>query len=107
MRELESSKPSLRRSGECSLLVAEQLALDQRLGERTDVHRDERLVAARTQAVQRARNQLLPRPALTLHQYGARDRRHLLDLHQHLADSVGLSDEPRDFRQSLPIEYSL
>ena len=43
--ELEASEPPLGRAGERALLVAEQLALEQRLGQRADVHGDERLVA--------------------------------------------------------------
>src|SRR5439155_994512 len=67
------------------LLVAEQLGLDQRVGNGGDVHGDEGLVAALAPAVDRARDQLLARPALARDQHGRRrvgePRNQLIDLH--------------------------
>ena len=87
VRELELARLARRRAGERALLVAEQLRLEQRLGNRRAVDRDERAVGARAQRVQRAREQLLAGAALAFEQHrrvGAppRDaaRRHLLQL---------------------------
>src|SRR5215210_6795133 len=107
MCQLEPPEPALCRSRERTFLVTEQLALDQRLSQRADVHRNERLVPPRAQAVERARDELFAGAALTFDEYGARDRSHLLDLHQHLTDSIGLTNEAGDFSQSLPVEYAL
>ena len=60
--------------------------------------------APRAELVNRARDELLARAALALDQHRARDGRHLLDLHQHLAHRVGLADQPGEFGQPLSIE---
>ena len=92
--QLEAPEPPLGRAGERALLVAEQLALEQRLRQRADVHGDERLVRARTRAAcMRARDELLARAALALDEHRARHRRHLLDLHHHLAHRLALADQ--------------
>ena len=64
--ELEAPEPPLGRAGERALLVAEQLALEQRLRQRADVHGDERLVAPRAERADRARDELLAGAALAL-----------------------------------------
>ena len=87
VRELEAPDATLGRAGERALLVAEQLALEQRLRQRPAVHGDERLVAPRTEPMDRARDELLARAALALDEHRARHRRDLLDLHEHLADA--------------------
>ena len=46
-REFEASDPSLGGPGERAFLMTEEFALEQGLGERPDVHRDEGLVATR------------------------------------------------------------
>ena len=51
-------------AGERAAHVAEQLALEQRLGYGAAIDRDERARLARTVIVQRARDQLLAGPAL-------------------------------------------
>src|SRR5204863_4017486 len=86
MREFEAADTALRGAGERALLVPEQFALEQRLRQRTNVHRDERLRASRTETMDRPRHELLARSALTLDEYGTRHRRDLLDLHQHFAN---------------------
>ena len=75
MPPLASSKrPGLRadRAGEGAALVAEELALDQVLGDRRAVDLDERLVAARRVLVQRARDELLAGAALAGDEHGGR-----------------------------------
>ena len=101
-----SKRPSRRSAAPVNdaLLVTEQLALEQRLGQRPHVHGDERLAPTRTQPVNRARHQLLAGAALALDEHGARHRRDLLDLDQHLANRLGLADQAGELRQSLPLE---
>ena len=59
MRELEASLPRRHGAGECAARVAEQLAFNQRRRQRRAVDDDERIGAARTAHVNRAREQLL------------------------------------------------
>ncbi len=63
-----SNRPSLRwlRAGERALLVAEELGLEQRLGNRGAVDGDERPVGAVARGMQRAREQFLAGAALAL-----------------------------------------
>ena len=74
-----SKRPGLRGdgAGERALLVAEQLALEQRRGNRGAVDGDERPVAARAQRVERAREQLLAGAALAAQQHRGVGRRRL------------------------------
>src|SRR2546430_14898109 len=71
-----------RRAGERSLLVAEELRLDQLLGNRRAVHLHEALAAAQAVAMNGPRDQLFADAAFTGDQYrrvgrrGASDRRH-------------------------------
>ena len=64
MRVLEAPYPLTDRAGECSFLVAEELGLQEVLGERCAVHRDERLVRTLRCAMQILREDLLARPSL-------------------------------------------
>ena len=91
--QLEPAQPPLGRAGEGALLVAEQLRLEQGLRQRGAVHRDEGLVPPRGEVVQPLGHQLLAAAALALDQHGAGDRRHLLDLDQHLLDRRALPDD--------------
>ena len=68
--QFEASLALLQRAGECALLVTEQLAFHQGLGQGSAVNRDKRLLAARAQCVQLARNQLLAGSALAEDQHG-------------------------------------
>src|SRR5439155_22887477 len=67
--ELEAALLPPRRAGERALLVAEQLRLEQRLGQRRTVLRDERPAAPRRARVDRARDELLARAALALDEH--------------------------------------
>src|SRR5262249_19561460 len=81
-------------------LVAEQLALDQRLRDRRAVDRDEGLVAAIRELVDRSRDELLSGAALAVDEYGrvagrgqldpAIDLLHALGLPRHLAEAAFL-----------------
>src|SRR5262245_1115233 len=64
VRELELALGLLRRAGERPLLVAEELALEQVLGDRGAVDGDEARRAPRREVVQPAREELLSRPRL-------------------------------------------
>ena len=66
-------------AGERALLVAEQLRLDQLVGDRRAVDLHERAVAAQALAVDRARHQLLADAALAPDQHGGVGRRRLAD----------------------------
>ena len=67
-------------AGERAFLVAKQLAFDKRLGDRVTVDRNERLVRARRQVMDGARDDLLAGAALTLEQAGQVGRGDLFDL---------------------------
>src|SRR5690606_10478825 len=94
VRRLEPAGALLHRAGEGTLLVAEELALEQRLAQRAAVHRDERLVLARTVVVDGARDEFLAGARLPLDQHagagGGNLPRHLEDaLHgRRTADDV-------------------
>ena len=71
-------------AGERPFLVAEQLRLDQLLGNRRAVHLHEPLAAAQAVAVDRPRDQLLADAALALDQHGRVGRRRAADRGHHL-----------------------
>ena len=81
-------------AGERALHVPEQLGLEQRLGHRAAVERDELLVLARRVLVDRARHQFLARAGLAQHQDRARGRRHRLEQRPELAHRRAAADEP-------------
>src|SRR5581483_9511606 len=58
-RRLDLAERLLHRAGERAPFVAEELALEQRLGDRRAVDRDEAAAVPRRQPVERAREQLL------------------------------------------------
>src|SRR5690606_39557640 len=64
----ERALPGLHRPGEGPAHVAEQLALDQALGQRSAVERDHRTATASAELVDRPRAQLLARAGLALEQ---------------------------------------
>ena len=73
------------RAGERALLVPEQLALDQRAGDRAAIDDDERLRVPRRQLVQGARDHVLAGAGLALDEHGRVGRRDLLDQAEDLA----------------------
>ena len=84
--DLDQAQLALARVGEGAALVAEELALDQRLGDRRAVELDERSARARRAVVQHARDRLLAGAALA----GDEHHRHRAggdDLH--LAQKLG------------------
>ncbi len=91
--ELEPPELLLDRTGERALLVAEQLALEQRLGQRGAVDLDERAVRAPAQAVDRARDQLLARAGLARDEHGRVGRRNALDQLQNRNERTAAADD--------------
>src|SRR5262245_53335146 len=63
---VEEAAPVALGAGEGAPAVTEELALEDRLGERRAVLREERRVPSRTAVVDRAGEHLLPRPRLAL-----------------------------------------
>ena len=94
VRELEESGTVGVRAGERALRVAEELALDQGIGDRREVVRDERPRGARSLAVERPRDELLPRPRLPVDEHGGRARRQGRDPRPQLEDRAAPPDEP-------------
>ncbi len=84
--------------------MAEQLALEQRLGQPGGVHRDERLAATRREVVNPPRHQLLAGPGLAFDQHGRRHGRHLLDLHQHFLDRRRFAEDTGALLQVPPLD---
>ena len=74
--------------------MAEQLAFEEGLGQRRAVHLDERLVGAGRVEVDRARHELLPRPALAEQEDGAPGPRHMLDRPVDILHFLVASDDP-------------
>ena len=91
---LELALGRVERAGERALLVAEELAADELLGDRAGVHGDERAVAAAASVVDRARDELLAGAALADDQ----DRRHrrgdALDPREDVAHLLRAADHP-------------
>jgi hypothetical protein len=91
-RELERALARRDRAGERALLVAEQLALDQRASDRAAVHHDERRGGARRQQVQGPRDHVLAGAGLALDQHGRVGRRDALHQSEDLAHRRRLAD---------------
>ncbi len=69
LRRLEAADPRRHRAGEGSARMSEELRLEQILGERRAVDDDERLARAVRAVVNRARDQLLARTRLAMHEH--------------------------------------
>ena len=82
-RHLERARLLVGRAGEGALLVPEQLVLENLLGQRGAVEREERALGAIALVVQRARDELLAGAALAEDQHARGGRRDGLD---HLID---------------------
>src|SRR5262249_36596714 len=79
VRELEAAGLVRDGAGERALLVAEELALDERRRDRRAVDADERSLSTRRVLVQRARDELLAGARLAGDEHRRRRVRHLLD----------------------------
>src|SRR5690606_14301705 len=89
----ETPDPVSRRAGERARLVAEQLGLDQRLGQRRAVHDHQRLFPAVRQAVKAFGDQLLAGAALADHQHRAPHRRRAAGALDRVEKGARLADE--------------
>src|SRR5262245_52117318 len=101
VRLLEFADARRRRTRECTLLVAEQLAFEQFRGKRGAVHFDERLVAPRGALMNRTGDELFTDAAFTANQHGDVAVGHLLDDERHLAHGGTLA--PADERVALVV----
>ena len=91
--QLEAAEAALGGAGEGPALVAEQLALDEGLGDCRAVDRDERLVAPVRELVNRARHELLARAAFPVHKHGRVARRRQLDPAIYLLHALRLANQ--------------
>ena len=87
--------------GESALLVAEELALDERGRQRRAVELDEGPGPARAQVVDRVGDELLADARLPLEEDRARRGRHLLDPREDVAQDVAAADDPLEARLDL------
>src|SRR5262245_59961602 len=67
--ELETPDACALGIGECTARVAEELALEDAVGQPARIDRDERTIRARRCGVQQSCDQLLARTVLTAHEY--------------------------------------
>jgi len=91
----ELADPRGRRAGERTLLVAEQLALQQLGGQRGAVDADHRVRVPRRALVDRARHQFLPDAAVAADQHGDVAVGHLLDHGGHRAHPLAAAPEQK------------
>src|SRR5204863_282959 len=107
LRELELAQLARVGARERAPLVAEQLRLDERLDDRRRVDGDEGLVAARPLPVDRARDELLARPALPRDEHRRRRARDLGDHPERFPDTrIVVNDQdhrPRHRGWTLPL----
>src|SRR5262249_44453809 len=83
IRQFKAPHPLRDRTRERPLFVAKHLALQQPGGNRGAVELDERSLSARTQIVNRARQQLLSRAGLAVNHHGGISGSNRLDLFQY------------------------
>src|SRR5262245_55572480 len=98
LSQLELAEPPLERARERASLVAEQLRLDERFGQRWEIDWNERLVLARALAMDGACDQLLAGPTLARDQDRRRRARNLPD---HLIELLHLVVLPHDLVEAL------
>ena len=89
--------------GEGARLVAEEFALEERVGDGRAVHLEERGVPAVREIVQPRRDQLLARAALADDEHGLLERRDRGDLVECGEERRGLADQPILFANHAPI----
>jgi hypothetical protein len=105
VRDLDHPRLRAVGAGERAALVTEQLGLEQRVGKGGAVHRDEHLGGSAALRVDRAGDQLLPRPRLSLDQYvglGPGGLPHELEDRAHRGALTDDVVEARARRQRLP-----
>src|SRR5207302_4771766 len=93
IRQLEAARAPLGRAGERAFLVAEDLALEQRLGNRRAVDRDERKRRPRAELMNRLRDELLAGPRFAGDEDGGTGGRGLLDNLVNLAHLGAVADK--------------
>jgi hypothetical protein len=103
----EQSLFVLHRAGKRALHVPEQLGLEQALGERAAVEREERLVAARRDVVDIAGDDFFPGARFPFDQHGAVGRGDLLRQLQDLGEGARLAQGLREARALAPPDLLL
>ena len=93
VRLLEHAAPGPDRAGEGAPRVAEELGLEERLGDRGAVHGHERLVPAAARDVDRPRDELLAGAGLPGDEHGRVGGRDAHDAVEHLAHRRGAADD--------------
>src|SRR5271165_7382147 len=96
MRHLEAADFLGECAGKRSLLVSEQLALQQCGGNRGAVNFDERLFASLAQFVERLSDQFLAGPCFALHKYGGARRSNQAEISKHFLKCWTLADHAAD-----------
>lgn len=96
---LDLADAPLARAGEGAGLMAEHLALEDLLGHRAAVQRDERLVVARRQRVQAARDQFLAGAGLAVDEHRRVGGGHVIDQRAHRGHRLGAADDARARRR--------
>src|SRR5262249_10126618 len=104
VRRLGEALARADRARERALLVAEELALEERLLQRAAVEDDERRLGAAAPGVDGARDQLLARAALALDHDARVGGRHLADELAHAFERRRLADELRVPSGEEPLE---
>ena len=92
-RVLEQADLGVRRAGERSAHVAEELALEQRFDDRGAVHRDETSILARPKTMERFRDQFLAGAGFSGDEHRARVRREAADRVEELLHAGAAPDE--------------
>ena len=93
VRLFEAADVGADRARERAGLVAEELRLEQRLGQRGAVDLDDRLLPARRQIMQARCDELLARAALADHEHGLRELRGVRNVLEHRDERGGLADQ--------------
>ena len=96
VRQLEDARAAIGGAGERPFLVAEDLALEERLGNRGAVDRDKRKRRPRAELVDRLRDELLAGARLPRNQHRGARRRGLLDHPIHRTDAGAVADDPAE-----------
>jgi hypothetical protein len=94
--ELEARQPPAQRPGEGARLVAEELAVEQPLGEGGAVQLDEGLVPARREVVEAGGDELLAGAPLADDEHRPVERRHARDMGEHVAKFRRFAEERRE-----------
>src|SRR5262245_35555405 len=97
LRAFDAPFPLLHGSSKGSFLIPEQLALEERIGDRSTIYRDERSATSRTLAVNCTCNQLFPRTAFACNQHGHIGRPNQPYVAKHMMHGPAVSHQAHEF----------